>query len=107
MTIGTLHATYVWDGEILFYYGIMLLVLFPFLHRKPKTLLIWAGALFLLFTAASYGDTPEQFKTPEMLEFVQETDELYAKGSYSAGFPIFHTANVFGGYGSGKVTMVR
>ncbi|KMY44698.1 hypothetical protein AC622_10950 [Bacillus sp. FJAT-27916] len=83
MTLGMLHATFIWDGDILFYYGVMVLVLLPFLYRKPKTILIWAGITFILFTAGSYGDTTNQFETPEMLAFVQKTDEVYANGSYT------------------------
>ena len=81
MTIGTLHATYIWDGDILSYYGVILTAPLS-LHRKPKTLLIWSGISFVLFTAASYGDVSEMFKTPDMLAFVEMTDEVHANGTY-------------------------
>jgi len=46
---GILHCYLIWQGDILYFYGIIaLLFLFPCRHLRPKTL-IWAGVLILLF----------------------------------------------------------
>jgi uncharacterized protein len=44
---GFLHCVLIWNGDILFYYGISALVLFPCRHLKPKAL-IAIGILFLI-----------------------------------------------------------
>ncbi|SEG02905.1 uncharacterized protein SAMN05421819_1741 [Bryocella elongata] len=50
--LGMLHGYLIWNGDILFYYGLAgLLFLFPFRGLQPKKLLIWAGCV-LLFNAA-------------------------------------------------------
>jgi uncharacterized protein len=46
---GMLHCYLIWNGDILFFYGVSaLLVLFPFRNLKPKKLL-WTAAIVLLF----------------------------------------------------------
>src|SRR5699024_2632045 len=41
-----LHATYLWEGDILFVYGLMGICLLVFVNRHPKTILIWTCLLF-------------------------------------------------------------
>jgi uncharacterized protein len=48
--IGIPHAFLLWQGEILYTYGICALVLYPFRHMAPKAL-IWIGTAMLLVIA--------------------------------------------------------
>ena len=49
---GMLHCYLIWNGDILFFYGITALIfLFPFRNLKPKKLL-WAGVIVLLINSA-------------------------------------------------------
>ena len=54
-TLGLLHSTYLWEGDILAFYGMMGIFLLIFLNRKKKTLIIWGVVLFILTGAAGYG----------------------------------------------------
>jgi uncharacterized protein len=48
---GMLHAYFIWDGDILFFYGTAaLLFLFPFRNVRPKRL-IWTAAVVLLLNS--------------------------------------------------------
>lgn len=47
---GILHAFLLWQGEVLYIYGMCALVLYPFRHLAPKALLT-IGALLLAITA--------------------------------------------------------
>ena len=48
ITLGGLHITFVWDGDILLTYGAGLIIIMLFIKRKVKTLLIWASVLAVL-----------------------------------------------------------
>lgn len=51
---GFLHCYLIWNGDILFFYGLVaLLFLFPCRHLKPKSLL-WAGVFVLLLNSAVF-----------------------------------------------------
>ena len=48
---GMLHAYFIWDGDILFFYGTAALIfLFPFRNVRPKRL-IWTAAIVLLLNS--------------------------------------------------------
>ena len=47
IVLGWLHTTFIWEGDILFYYGCMILFLLPFINRKAKQLLY--GLVFSLY----------------------------------------------------------
>ncbi|KOP71467.1 hypothetical protein AMS59_18795 [Lysinibacillus sp. FJAT-14745] len=82
IALGWLHS-FLWDGDILFSYGCMTLYLIPFINRKPKTLFIWAGILFLLTTALSFGSLEETKKEQkEIATYIEKADDVYANGSY-------------------------
>lgn len=49
LLFGTVHAFLIWDGDILTEYALLGFVLLLFRKAKPKTLLIWAISLYLLF----------------------------------------------------------
>ncbi len=48
LLFGTIHAYLIWDGDILFFYALSGLVLYPLRKLSPKRLLVAAGVLFLL-----------------------------------------------------------
>ncbi|MFS0656884.1 DUF418 domain-containing protein [Bacillus sp. 179-C3.3 HS] len=43
--LGMLHFIFVWNGDILLYYGACMFFLMIFMRSKIKTMLIWAGSL--------------------------------------------------------------
>ncbi|MDQ0228051.1 DUF418 domain-containing protein [Metabacillus niabensis] len=82
--IGFLHSEFLWEGDILTFYGIMGILLLIFVNRKPKTLLIWGLSLLVLSSLFGYGlstyETDEEKKTTE--EYVLKTIDIYGEGSY-------------------------
>ncbi|BAB04475.1 DUF418 domain-containing protein [Halalkalibacterium halodurans] len=50
LLFGTVHAFFIWDGDILTDYALLGFVLLLFGRSKPKTLVIWALSLYLLFS---------------------------------------------------------
>ena len=46
MAFGTLHFTFLWHGDILFFYGILGIVLIAFLFRTDRTLQIWTRIIY-------------------------------------------------------------
>ena len=81
--LGFLHATYLWDGDILLFYGSIMIVLLPFINRKPKTLFIWATILFVLTTALGYGQVDSTTKEEqEMKEYNELAYDTYGNGTY-------------------------
>jgi uncharacterized protein len=49
---GFLHAVFIWEGDILFDYGLAGLFLYPFRKLKPKTLLVTGSLISLLLGTA-------------------------------------------------------
>src|SRR5271170_1023682 len=47
LVFGIIHAYLIWDGDILFYYAVMGLVLYPLRKLSPRILLITAGIMVL------------------------------------------------------------
>lgn len=82
--VGLLHSTFVWEGDILFAYGCLGLLMMIFLNRKKKTILIWSIALLILTSFLGYGvltETPEEAK--RMDAYVQKASLIYGDGSYA------------------------
>jgi len=49
MLFGILHCYLIWNGDILYFYGLMgLIFLYPMRNLKPKTLFIWAAVVLFL-----------------------------------------------------------
>ncbi|WP_226665520.1 DUF418 domain-containing protein [Metabacillus litoralis] len=85
MIIGYIHSEFLWEGDILLFYGFMGIFLLMFLNRKKKTIMIW-GLIFLCITAligfvGLLEETPAEKK--QMKEYVLQTIDVYGNGSYS------------------------
>lgn len=74
--LGMLHYIFIWNGDILLYYGACTFFLMMFLRSRIKTMLIWSGVLGALSLVV----------VPYVMKLVYGTDELltdvYAKGDY-------------------------
>ncbi|KQY94361.1 hypothetical protein ASD24_02025 [Paenibacillus sp. Root52] len=85
--IGLLHINYVWEGDILAFYGVLGFFLLMFLNRKPKTLLIWA--IMLLVVAGLSGlpgsnpMNPLANPTSQMETYIIQSQEVFGSGSYA------------------------
>ena len=98
--IGLLHSTFLWEGDILTFYGITGFFLLLFLNRKPKTLLIWAiilltGAGLLGLPAADPSD-PLSATSPEMINYIVQSQDVYGNGSYTEIKDFRNNADPFG-----------
>ena len=47
LIIGLVHMFFIWFGDVLFTYAVLGFLLPLFFNRKPTTILIWAGVLFV------------------------------------------------------------
>lgn len=83
--LGLLHSTFVWEGDILFSYGCLGLLMMVFLKRQKKTILIWAVTLLVLTSLIGLGNAIEE--TPEDIQrmetFVKKASLIYKDGSYT------------------------
>jgi uncharacterized protein len=55
LLFGLIHAYFIWDGDILFPYAMMGLLLYPLRKLSPKALLITAGVMMLLIAGSGLG----------------------------------------------------
>lgn len=86
---GFLHAVFLFQGDILFVYGVLGLVLWTFMFRKDSTIRGWAIALyvitavgmFFVTVAAFLADMFEPLSKQDFLTSSQ-LDELMASGSF-------------------------
>lgn len=83
MVLGSLHGTFLWEGDILLSYGFMGFLILLFMNRKKKTLLIWGFVLLFITSLINYGnfdmsDTDSQL----MKEYVQKEKTVYQNGTY-------------------------
>ena len=83
LVLGGIHSTFIWEGDILLYYGGVSFILLFFIYRKPKTLLIWAGVIFIFFTAISYGPEIELYDPNKIDSYLAEDMKVYSTGSYA------------------------
>lgn len=76
IVLGMLHYIFIWNGDILLYYGACTFFLMMFMGSRVKTTLIWSGVLGALSLVV----------VPYMMNFVYGNDDLltdvYAKGAY-------------------------
>ncbi|WP_449538962.1 DUF418 domain-containing protein [Ferdinandcohnia sp. Marseille-Q9671] len=80
---GVLHSFFVWEGDILFTYGLIGLFMIVFVKRKKKTILIWTISLFTLFTLLGVVGANEKMEEPKNLEsYTQKESSAYSTGDY-------------------------
>ncbi|MEK4660822.1 DUF418 domain-containing protein [Priestia sp. FSL H7-0729] len=99
--IGLLHIIYLWEGDILAFYGVLGFFLLMFLNRKPKTLLIWALILLagagLLGLPASNPTNPLAFESTHMENYIVQSQDVYGSGSYAEIRDFSNNGDPFGG----------
>ncbi|NTU20290.1 DUF418 domain-containing protein [Brevibacillus sp. HB1.2] len=85
--LGLLHSYFLWEGDILGFYGMMGFFLLLFMNRKPKTLLIWGIVLLCLISLM--GLAPDDPNDPtsitdsaRMEAYVVKTMTVYGTGTY-------------------------
>lgn len=99
--IGLLHMTYLWEGDILSFYGVLGFFLLMFLNRKPKTLLIWAVLLLvgsgLLGLPASNPTNPLSIESTHMDNYIIQSQDVYGNGTYEEIRDFSNNGDPFGG----------
>ena len=94
MTLGVLHFSFLWHGDIIFMYGLFGLLLIPFFFRADRTLRIWTRVVFLVTSAillivAALLFVAEHLLTEEALQTSMELklDEVLLNGSFIEAIP--------------------
>lgn len=82
LILGYLHGTFIWDGDILFAYGIIGILLMIFINRKPKTLLIWASILLVLTMLMSYPTQSDVNMAKDFAPYIAKEQHIHETGSY-------------------------
>ncbi|PFK37766.1 hypothetical protein COI93_14790 [Bacillus cereus] len=82
LLIGYIHGTFIWDGDILFGYGIIGILLMIFINRKPKTLLIWASILLVLTILMSYPTQSDVNLVKDFAPYIAKEQHIHETGSY-------------------------
>lgn len=97
---GMLHATFLWEGDILTFYGMTGFFLLLFLNRKPKTQLAWAVALMVL--TGALGLVPDEQGIPSFggsehtESYVMQSRDVYGSGTYAEIKDFRNDVNPFG-----------
>lgn len=93
---GLLHVLLIWNGDVLFVYGLVGLALVLFRRLDPRQLLIWAGVLFALpvtlglvgagstalLGGFSFGATPGFDPNAFLLDLQKRAIEVYGGGTW-------------------------
>lgn len=82
LLIGYIHGTFIWDGDILFGYGIIGILLMIFINRKPKTLLIWTSILLVLTILMSYPTQSDVNMVKDFAPYIAKERLVHETGSY-------------------------
>ena len=82
LLLGYIHGTFVWEGDILFAYGVIGIFLMMFINRKPKTLLIWASILLALIMLASYQSESTSNPYDDLAPYTEKEHKVHETGSY-------------------------
>lgn len=61
--IGTIHAYFIWDGDVLYHYSICGFLLFPFRSMNKKALLVISGILVLTILSNTYVSTANRINS--------------------------------------------
>ncbi|MGG2054912.1 DUF418 domain-containing protein [Lysinibacillus pakistanensis] len=87
IVLGWLHHLFIWEGDILLFYGLMIPILVLFINRKAKTAFIWAGILFVITIALSYGQSEVSKKEQQEKDtYAAKESHMYANGTYAEIF---------------------
>ncbi|MCP1184371.1 DUF418 domain-containing protein [Paenibacillus sp. 1781tsa1] len=99
--IGLLHIIYLWEGDILTFYGVLGFFLLMFLNRKPKTLLIGASLLLIgagiLGLPASNPMNPLAAESIHMENYIIQSQDVYGSGTYQEIRDFSNNGDPFGG----------
>lgn len=83
LIFGLLHGAFLWEGDILLYYGINGFFLIMFLNRKKKTMLIWMSIVYLLVPLLGLTNVEGSKDEKTKIEnYVKETITIYGSGTY-------------------------
>lgn len=98
--MGILHSVFLWEGDILAFYGVTGFFLLLFLNRKPKTLLVWAVVLLtgagLLGLPASNPADQLTATSPHMKNYILQSQDVYSSGNYAEIKNFRNNADPFG-----------
>lgn len=89
LAAGLLHSYFIWEGDILAFYGGMAILLLPFVHRKPLTVAILGLlSLFLplIMSFVFMDDSSDMLLLGEdetTRAYVEQSIPIYANGSYT------------------------
>nr|WP_258561172.1 hypothetical protein [Bacillus aquiflavi] len=84
--LGLLHATFLWEGDILTLYGSIGLFLLLFINRKKKTILVWGITLFILspLLLLDFKEIDKKNKVNEnIITYIEKSITIYSSGTYS------------------------
>lgn len=95
LLLGYIHGTFVWEGDILFAYGVIGIFLMMFINRKPKTLLIWASILLALIMLASYQSESTSNPYDDLAPYTEKEHKVHETGSYMDHINFRLTENPF------------
>ncbi|MEK4739536.1 MULTISPECIES: DUF418 domain-containing protein [Bacillus] len=95
LLLGYIHGTFVWEGDILFAYGVIGIFLMMFINRKPKTLLIWASILLALIMLASYQSEPTSNTFNDVAPYIEKEHKVHETGNYMDHINFRLTENPF------------
>ena len=94
ITLGILHFTFLWHGDIIFMYGILGLLLIPFFFRADRTLNIWTRLIFfatstLIVFIGALVYIGERFFPEESVQQSMESklDSVLVNGSFLDAIP--------------------
>ncbi|MBD8006467.1 DUF418 domain-containing protein [Bacillus norwichensis] len=88
LVIGWVHSSYLWEGDILFFYGLMGFFLLFFLKRKATTILVWGvllsalWALLLIIGTIVNTDSADLVDPKKLDTYIEETKVVYGSGTY-------------------------
>ena len=94
ITLGILHFTFLWHGDIIFMYGLFGLLLIPFFFRADRTLKIWTRIVFffsatLMIFIGALVYIGERFFPEESVQQSMESklDSVLISGSFIDAIP--------------------
>ena len=94
ITLGIIHFTFLWHGDIIFMYGLFGLLLIPFFFRADRTLKIWTRIVFffsatLMVLIGTLVYIGERFFPEESVQQSMESklDSVLINGSFLEAIP--------------------